>query len=237
MSTLNNQPDLKAESLRLYDLCSSQDKVARDRGYSELLDRLKRGARGLASHYGSPGADYPSEESCANTLTRILEHLSQCRDAQCFLAWCMQILRHEYWSVQEREVRQERHAPIGNAPPWPQVVKVGPVNRGSIDALREGEPQNPPEEVIGDPSVDTYQEIATHDWIHWVLQRIIDSPHASDRSKHVLIKGYLCELDDEELAQELRTTRKNITVIRARDRASMRVGEPDLMAWLRSPTM
>jgi DNA-directed RNA polymerase specialized sigma24 family protein len=220
MPTFKNAADLKAESLRLYTLCSSTDEAQREMGHDELLKLLERGARKLAGRDSYYPGDYLAQECCANAMLRISEHLAQCRSAESFLAWSMQILRNEYFSLRERESRHNGRTSMSERQPRPQT---------SFDAPRQDDSDIPREETIGDPSVEMEQEVASRDWIRWVLERIINSQYTSDNSKYVLIKGYLCDLDDYELARDLHTTRKNITVIRARDRANLRQGDPELV--------
>lgn len=65
-----------------------------------------------------------------------------------------------------------------------------------------------------------------------LLGRIRTVAAVSERSRTVLLRGYLEEWDDEELAQALGTSRGNVHVIRCRDLDKLR-GDPDFMAELR----
>lgn len=65
-----------------------------------------------------------------------------------------------------------------------------------------------------------------------LLGRIRSIAAVSERSRTVLLRGYLEEWDDEELAQALGTSRGNVHVIRCRDLEKLR-RDPAFMAELR----
>lgn len=66
-----------------------------------------------------------------------------------------------------------------------------------------------------------------------VLWRIRDVSSVSERSRTVLLLGYLEDWDDAELAEHLGTTRANVHVIRCRDLAKLR-GDAAFMRALRA---
>jgi DNA-directed RNA polymerase specialized sigma24 family protein len=61
-----------------------------------------------------------------------------------------------------------------------------------------------------------------------LLMEIHDIQDISEASRTVLLRGYLAEWDDDELASFLATTRANVHVIRSRDLAKLR-GAADFM--------
>ena len=63
-----------------------------------------------------------------------------------------------------------------------------------------------------------------------LLSRIRTIRSVSEQSRTVLLRGYLQEEDDEDLAAELDTNRRNIHVIRCRDLEKLRRDEDFMMA-------
>jgi DNA-directed RNA polymerase specialized sigma24 family protein len=233
MPTNRDPAECKAESLRLYKLCSSTNPAQREAGYADLKDRLLRRAQKMASRYGIVGHGYLAEECCASAMIRIYEHLPQLREAESFLFWCAQTLHREYLSLLEREGLYDGRRSGTHSPPGSRAPNARPANAESIEAERPGEGESPLQERIRDMSTDVEQEVSDRDWIRHIVGRLRASRHMSEPSKYVLILGYFCDRDDDALAEDLGKTRKNITVIRARDMTSVRRNEPELVAEIR----
>lgn len=118
-----------------------------------------------------------------------------------------------------------------------------------LDALRRREPEGDPErarrvaasrqisldaaagdderaaplgERLADPDAPDADEGALARGLRDVLWRIRDVASVSEASRTVLLRGYLEDWDDAQLAEHLGTTRANVHVIRCRDLAKLR---------------
>lgn len=87
-------------------------------------------------------------------------------------------------------------------------------------------------ERLPDPRASAPDEGAFARGLRDVLWRIRDVSAVSERSRIVLLRGYLEDVDDAELADDLGTTRANVHVIRCRDLAKLRT-DPVFMTALR----
>jgi len=80
-------------------------------------------------------------------------------------------------------------------------------------------------ERLPDPSASEPDAGAFARGLRDVLWRIRDVPSVSERSRVVLLHGYLEDWDDADLAEHLGTTRANVHVIRCRDLIKLRADE------------
>lgn len=224
--------EYKAASSYLYEICASADQATRDDGYAELLNWLMYHARKLASRYNVVGREYLVDECCANAIVSIIKHFGQCRGADSFLGWCRQTLRNEYLAILEHEgfYCPRPHQEDADALRESRTYHARPANMTSLDEPQDDNSDNPRAESIQDIGAGTEGPALSEMWIRWVLKQLADTPYMTDQSKRVLLDGYLRQLDDEELGRALHVTRKNITVIRARDRASLKRNDPKLVA-------
>jgi RNA polymerase sigma factor (sigma-70 family) len=114
-------------------------------------------------------------------------------------------------------VSELRRLDPGAAVTRPKRVRLR--SQVSLDELAAPDEGPGRELPAGDPALD---EQAARQELVALLAEIQRHPAVSVQSRIVLLRGYLEEWDDDELARHLGTTRANVHVIRCRDLAKLR---------------
>ena len=102
----------------------------------------------------------------------------------------------------------------------------------SLDAPLGGDEDRPLSDLLADGGGEDAAHALEAQELLGLLSRISTIRSVSEQSRTVLLRGYLQEQDDEDLAAELDTNRRNIHVIRCRDLEKLRHDE-DFMSSLR----
>jgi RNA polymerase sigma factor (sigma-70 family) len=213
----------KNRSSALYDACLEPSRRTRRNAYRQLGRFLHDVAwRRVA---GDPRLHHLAEESMQEALLTIWRALEEERgpdDRERFLAWAATIVvnkvREGIRRLEPRgAVRRTKRVALSrqrslDAPPRPGIPSLG-------ETLPDDDAATDSETAIAAAAIrDLVAEIATIEAV-------------SERSRLVLLEGFLGGLDDAALSQKLGTSRSNVHVIRSRDLGKLRA-EADFMARL-----
>lgn len=216
---VNPTPDGRA----FYDDCLSPHLARREQAYQALGRRLQamlwpRVARDAR-------LEHLAADCAQEALFKIHQQLSAGRgpeDPDRFLAWAARIAAN---CLLDQLRLLEPGTAVGRA------RRVALSRQQSLDAAAEDDGRSLADR-LADEAVAPPPQVAEARALLELLGRIRSIPAVSERSRTVLLRGYLEEWDDEELAQALGTSRGNVHVIRCRDLEKLR-RDPAFMAELR----
>ena len=134
-------------------------------------------------------------------------------DPNRFVSWAISIALNKV-----REHFRRQNPPAGRK----HGKRIAERNIQSLDA-----PQGADERPLQDRLVDRESESFVDDMLQGqeldeLLREVLKNTSISEKSRYVLLRGFIEGLDDDELAKELNTTRGNVHVIRCRDLAKLR---------------
>ena len=247
------------DAARLYAACASTEPAERRDGYRRLGTFLARVVRARAA--GQADA-LPLAEDCAQdalvAIWRKIEDGHGPDDPARFLAWSAAIAIHKLYDALRRKGYTSGPAPAAGEPehggtpegagavetsrvrvtaaaPSIRLKRVPPAWQTSLDALLEGAgdaaggPLDLPDPSADHPETET---VARAGFARLVLA-IGDHPQLSDDSRQILVRGFLADATDAELADRLGVSRSNVQVIRSRNLTKLR-HDDDLVARLRA---
>lgn len=216
--------DLSSEGQELLAACLAEAPAERRRAYEALGQRLQRM---LWPRVAADPRLHPLAEDCAQeALFKIHQQLAAGRGPDAperFLAWAARIAANRL--VDHLRLLEPATAAA-------RARRVALSRQVSLDASPDGSDERPLGDQLADQEGEDASQAMEAQELLRLLSRIRTIQAVSERSRTVLLRGYLQEQDDEDLAAELDTNRRNIHVIRCRDLEKLRHDE-DFMASLR----
>jgi RNA polymerase sigma factor (sigma-70 family) len=214
--------DLSSEGRELLAACLAEAPAERRRAYEALGQRLQRM---LWPRVAADPRLHPLAEDCAQeALLKIHQQLAAGRgpdDPDRFLAWAARIAAN-------RLIDHLRL--VEPATSAARARRVALSRQVSLDADPDGGDERPLGDLLADPEGEDVAQAMEAQELLQLLSRIRTIQSVSERSRTVLLRGYLQEQDDEDLAAELDTNRRNIHVIRCRDLEKLRHDEAFMAA-------
>ena len=179
----------------LHQRCCSRDPHVANAGFHELGQYLLRIAYNRISHQRH--LDHLAEDCTQQALVTIWQKLNAGTGpdhVEWFLTWCASIVIHKVLDELRKLSRTradslEEHLEFSPAPPTP--LHVADAVAPDVEAMEAEEKA-------------------------YFVDLIWNHPRLSAEAKSVLLRGYLLDLDDEELATQLGKSRSTIRVIRHR---------------------
>jgi RNA polymerase sigma factor (sigma-70 family) len=194
---LQRQPD-SSSTLDVHELhrrCCSREPHVANAAFQQLGQYLLRIAyRQISSQ---PHLAHIAEDSSQQALVTIWKKLSDGNGpdhVEWFLTWCASIVIHKVLD---------------------ELRKLSKSRTDSLEEHLDNHPVPPPQLHTSHASAPDVVAMEVEDRTHFV-NLILNHPRLSAEAKIVLLRGYLLELDDEELAQQLGKSRSTIRVIRHR---------------------
>lgn len=191
------------DSAELYAACCSASAGVQAAAYQTLWAYLYQVA--LQVVYDQPDAEALAQDCAQIALIRVHERVEECRDPAAFRAWSRRIASR----VAIDELRRKK-----------RLTRLNPDEADDVTARLPDENQSPPDvEVMENMGVEE-------------LRRLINLAPISDRSRRVVLGGYLDNIHDEQLAQ-IESERagqavrpSHIQVTRSKNIAKLRAWEP-----------
>ncbi len=205
--------DWGSEGRALYEACRSEREAERVAAYEQLgrllyrllLPRVRR----------DPRLEHLAADCSQQALVKVWRSLDADRgprDPDRFLAWAGRIASN---ALLDALRRLEPGARVQRS------KRVSLSRQVRLDLVREAG-DRPLAERLPDESAPDLEARAAYAELHALLGEIRDIESVSERSRIVLTRGFLEDWEDEELADLLGTSRRNIHVIRCRDLAKLR---------------
>ncbi len=167
---------------------------------------------------GRPELREVAADACQEALVVVWSKLEAGRGPvapERFVAWAARIATNKLLD----ELRR-----IEPATTTARSKRVAASDQMSLDA-EDGDDARSLGERLADPAATDVVDRLDIAALGAVLREIHVIPDVSDRSRIVLMRGFLEGLDDEELADLLGTSRTNVHVIRCRDLAKLRAND------------
>jgi len=205
----------RLDAAALLAACQDADPATREDAYRQLGRVLYRLA--YARVHDRPDLHGAAEDAAQEALVAVWRQLEAGRGPDAperFVGWAARIAINRLLDVLRR--LEPEGAPG-------RTLRVAQSRQQSLDA--EPEAGRSLAERLADPEGEANVDRVHAGAVREVLWRIRDVASVSERSRIVLLQGYLGDLDDAELAELLRTTRANVHVIRCRDLAKLRADE------------
>ena len=201
-------------SSRLHATCLSRSAREQRAGY-ERLGRLLHDIawRRVA---GDPRLHHLAEESMQEALLTIWRALEAGRGPDAperFVGWAATIVLNK---VREGVRRLEPRGRAG------RTKRVALSRQRSLDRPPRPGESSLAERLAAEESEDPIEAAATYAEIRDLVAEITRVETVSERSRTVLLRGYVEGWDDAALADHLNTSRANVHVIRSRDLAKLR---------------
>jgi RNA polymerase sigma factor (sigma-70 family) len=206
------------DSQTLYAQCRQEGTSAQATAFQELGVYLYRVAFHLVR--GRPELHDLAEECTQEALLTIWRSLDTCQQPERFLSWATRIvinkLRDEFRRLGLASVPA---AAAGAA--TTQAPRRRRVPLAQLESLSANEETPLLDLLVGQEvaAAERYEQAETR---HLLLQGIARHPDLSAASKLVLLRGFLEDRDDGDLARDLHTSRSNVHTIRCRDLAALR---------------
>ena len=216
--------DLSAEGRELLSACGSASPAERQRAYQTLGQRLQRMLWPRVA--ADPRLQHLAEDCAQEAIFKIHQQLAAGKgpdDPERFLAWAARIAANRL--VDHMRLMEP-------APTAARARRVALSRQVSLDAPLGGDEDRPLSDLLADGGGEDAAHALEAQELLGLLSRISTIRSVSEQSRTVLLRGYLQEQDDEDLAAELDTNRRNIHVIRCRDLEKLRHDE-DFMSSLR----
>ncbi len=216
--------DLAGESRSLYAAVRSASSAERVAAFEALGQRLYRA---LWPHVQSdPRLHHLAADAAQDALVTIWQQIDAGRgpeQADSFIGWALRIATNKL--VDE----------LRKLEPSPRVHRSKRVALSQQLRLETAEtPEGHPlADRITDPAAPDVEAELIYAEIHTVLAEIHHIRAVSENSRIVLLRGFLEGWEDEDLAEHLGTTTRNVHVIRCRDLAKLRQDD-GFMARLRA---
>jgi RNA polymerase sigma factor (sigma-70 family) len=210
------------EPAALLEACRSAPPAERAAAYQDLGRRMYRLLWPRVRH--DPALVNLAEDSVQDALVKVWRALEAGRGPDHpdrFVSWAGRVAANTLVS----ELRK-----VDPSADVARPKRVGLRRQDSLEAALDPEtgPSREPADTGAGP-----EEQAEGRQLAEVLVEIHDLSAVSAASRTVLLRGYLAEWDDDELAEHLGVTRANVHVIRCRDLAKLRADE-GYMARLRA---
>jgi len=210
----------------LYEACRREGTPEQAVAFQTLGRYLHRVAWHLVS--SRPALRALPEEATQEALVTIWQNLATLEDPERFLPWASRVVVNKVYDALRRlGIATEEEASA--APGQPGVGgsrrrRIPPSLTESLDASwqEEGGPVALPADAAAAEGDAIY---ADKERRQWLLATIAHHPNLSDNSKIVLLRGYLWDWDDGQLAALLKTPRSNVHTIRSRDLAALRADD------------
>jgi len=205
------------DSRTLYARCRQEGTSAQATAFQELGAYLYRVAFHLVR--GRPELHPLAEECTQEALLTIWRSLDTCQQPERFLSWATRIVINK--------LRDEFRrlglvgAPAAEGAPAAQAPRRRRVPLAQLESLSANEETPLLDLLVGQEvaAAERYEQAETR---HLLLQGIARHPDLSAASKLVLLRGFLEDRDDGDLAGDLHTSRSNVHTIRCRDLAALR---------------
>ena len=205
------------DSQTLYARCRQEGTAAQATAFQELGVYLYRVAFHLVR--GRPELHDLAEECTQEALLTIWRSLDTCQQPESFLSWATRIVINKLRDEFRRLGLAGATAAEGTAaPPPPRRRRVPLAQLESLSANEE----TPLLDLLVGQEVTAAERYAQAETRHLLLQGIARHPDLSAASKLVLLRGFLEDRDDGDLAGDLHTSRSNVHTIRCRDLAALR---------------
>jgi RNA polymerase sigma factor (sigma-70 family) len=205
--------DLAGESRALYAGVRSASAAERTAAFEDLGQRLYKA---LWPHVQSdPRLHHLAADSAQDALVAIWQQIDAGRgpdQAESFIGWALRIATNKLVD----ELRRLEPSPRVH-----RSKRVALSQQTRLDTAETPEGQ-PLADRIADPAAPDVEAELIYAEIHAVLGEIHHIQAVSDNSRTVLLKGFLEGWEDEDLAEQLGTSARNIHVIRCRDLAKLR---------------
>jgi len=205
------------DSQTLYARCRQEGTAAQAAAFQELGAYLYRVAFHLVR--GRPELHALAEECTQEALLTIWRSLDTCQQPERFLSWATRIvinkLRDEFRRLGLAS------APAAGGAPAAQAPRRRRVPLAQLESLSANE-EAPLLDLLVGQEVEAAERYAQAETRHLLLQGIARHPDLSAASKLVLLRGFLEDRDDGDLARDLHTSRSNVHTIRCRDLAALR---------------
>lgn len=217
-------PDLASESSRLFHAVHSPAAAERTAALEELGGRLYRALWPRVR--GEPRLEHLAADCSQDALLTIWQRLEAGQGPErpeSFLAWSLRVATHKLVD----ELRRLEPTPKAQ-----KAKRVALSQQIRLDQAEDVEGRGLDEQLPDPGAADADTRLAYAE-IHALLQEIHRIPSVSTNSRIVLLKGYLEDWEDAELAEHLATSLRNVHVIRCRDLAKLRL-ETGFVTRLRS---
>jgi RNA polymerase sigma factor (sigma-70 family) len=202
----------RLDAAALLAACQNADPATRASAFRQLGRVLYRLT--YARVHDRPDLHGAAEDAAQEALVAVWRQLEAGRGPDAperFVGWAARIAINRLLDA------LRRLEPEGTAG---RTLRVAQSRQVSLEA--EPETGQPLAERLADPEGEAWVDRAHAGAVREVLWRIRDVASVSERSRIVLLQGYLGDLDDAELAERLGTSRANVHVIRCRDLAKLR---------------
>lgn len=199
----------KLDSQELYLGCLSDNEFIRRASYQRLASYLHR----ISSSRLDESTLHLSDDCVQLAMSAIWQQIDDPekgpKHPDQFLSWCTSIVIFK------------------------TIDELRKANRQRLESL-ESVPESVLQILLG-------SSLGTNDFTQFFIQnetaieylaKLCEHPNLSDKSKTILLDGYLQELTDDELALNLDVSKNNISVTRTRNRQKLRKDD-DLLSILR----
>jgi len=205
--------DLAGESRASYAAARSASAAERAAAFEELGQRMHRA---LWPHVQSdPRLHHLAADCAQDALVTIWQQLEAGRgpeQAESFIAWALRIATNKLVD----ELRRLEPAPRVHRS---KRVALSQQLRLESAETEEGRPLA--DRIADEAAPDVEAELAYAE-LHAVLSEIHHIRAVSEQSRIVLLQGFLEGWEDQDLAERLGTSTRNVHVIRCRDLAKLR---------------
>jgi RNA polymerase sigma factor (sigma-70 family) len=211
------------EARALHDACISPSELERVAAFERLGQMFYRMLWPRVAR--DPRLQHLAVDCAQDALVKVWEHLDEDRgpdDPERFIGWATRIATNTLLD----ELR--RLQPVTRVHRSKRVA-LSQQLRMDVAATEAGRPLS---ERLADENVPDADHRLAYQEIHALLSEIHHVRSVSENSRTVLLKGFLEGWEDEELAEHLDTSRRNVHVIRCRDLAKLR-SDPSFMDRLR----
>jgi RNA polymerase sigma factor (sigma-70 family) len=211
------------EARALHDACISNQEMDRVAAFERLGQMFHRMLWPKVAR--DPRLQHLARDCAQDALVKVWEHLDEGRgpdDPERFIGWASRIATNTLLD----ELR--RLQPVTRVHRSKRVA-LSQQLRLDVAATEDGRPLS---ERLADEELPDADHQLAYEEIHALLAEIHHVRSVSENSRTVLLKGFLEGWEDEELAEHLNTSRRNVHVIRCRDLAKLRQ-DPSFMERLR----
>lgn len=201
---------------RLLRACQSGAEPDRAEAYQQLGEILYRALVPRAGR--DPRTRHLAADAAQEAIVTVWQHLDAGRGPSrpaSFVSWSVRIAINK---LRDAQRRLEPHARtrVSKRVGLSRQVRIDADPGDEGHALAERLPDSAAADVASGPQRDELRE---------AILGLQGLSVISENSKTVLLLGYLCDWEDEELAAHLDTSKNNVHVIRCRDLAKLRDDE------------
>jgi RNA polymerase sigma factor (sigma-70 family) len=207
------------DSQTLYTLCRQEGTSAQAAAFQELGTYLHRVAFYLVR--GRPELHDLAEDCTQEALLTIWRSLDTCQKPDRFLSWATCIVINKMRDEFRRLGMTGVPVAAAEGTPAAQMPRRRRVPLAQLESLSADEETPLLDLLVGQEAeaAERYERTETRSLL---LQGIARHPDLSAASKLVLLRGFLEDRDDGDLARDLHTSRSNVHTIRCRDLAALR---------------